>query len=60
MKSGRSGNAFVTIPLTFTTTYTNGVDPDPGNPETPNDAPGLDTRPNVDLTNWRITVQTDQ
>jgi hypothetical protein len=57
---GRSGNAFVTIPLTFTTTYANGVDPDPGNPETPNDAPDLDTRPNLDLTNWRITVQTDR
>jgi hypothetical protein len=56
---GRSGNAFVTIPLTFTTTYVNGGDPDPGNPETANDAPGLDTRPDLDITNWRITVHTD-
>jgi hypothetical protein len=57
---GPSGNDFVTIPLTFTTTYANGVDPDPGHPETPNDAPGLATRPDLDLASWRITVQTNQ
>lgn len=57
---GRSGNAYVTIPLTFTTTYFNGGEPDPGNPETANDAPGLDSRPDLDLINWRTTVQRDQ
>lgn len=57
---GGSGNEFVTIPLTFTTTYANGVDPDPGHPEGPNDAPGLAAHPNLDLTNWRFTVQTNR
>lgn len=57
---GASGNEFVTIPLTYTTTYANGVDPDPGHPEGPRDAPGLAERPHLDLINWRITVQTSR
>lgn len=55
---GASGNDYVTIPLTFTTTYNDGIDPDPAHPENPLDAPGLDTRPDLDITNWRISVQT--
>jgi hypothetical protein len=55
---GASGNDYVTIPFGFTTVYTNGVDPDPAHPETPRDADGLANNPNLDLINWRITVQT--
>jgi hypothetical protein len=55
---GVSGNAYVTIPLTYTTVYNNGVDPDPGDPERADDAPYLSDNPNLDLINWRITVQT--
>lgn len=55
---GASGNDYVTIPLTYTTVYNNGVDPDPAHPETPLDAFGLATNPDLDLVNWRITVQT--
>lgn len=53
---GASGNDYVSIPLTFTTSYANGVDPDPGHPEREE---AWVTEPSLDMVNWRIVVQTD-
>ncbi|HEY3267209.1 MAG TPA: hypothetical protein VGM37_09800 [Armatimonadota bacterium] len=56
---GLSGADFVTIPLTYTQVYQDGVNPDPGHPETleAGIVPGLAEHPELDLINWRTTVQ---
>ncbi|HOC31133.1 MAG TPA: hypothetical protein PKK84_02715 [Armatimonadota bacterium] len=55
---GRGGNDYVTIPVTYTSAYANGVDPDPTHPERAE--PDIVPDPNCDILDWKITVMTGQ